>query len=249
MQNKLDALHYFLRKYGTPQNWLPVTLGDLADIVGGGTPKRDDSRFWQGGTIPWATPTDLTANNSKHITHTEESITETGLSSSAATLLPEGTILYTSRATIGAKAINKVPMATNQGFASFIPKSIDGDFLFYLIGILTPVIKRLGAGTTFDEVSKRDIRKAWCSIPKMADEQVAIAQIIDCVDAAIDRARGATERAVDFKLSLMQKVFLEGTRNERLKKTLVGFMPESWEMKPVCTVVTEFEYGLPPVSG
>ena len=160
MRISLGARHDFLRRYGIPEDWQPQTLGQLAKVVGGGTPSRDEHRFWDRGTIPWATPTDLTANDAKLIGTTAEYITEAGLTSSATELLPTGSILYTSRATIGAKAIGAVPMATNQGFASFLPHSVDPGYLYYLLDLLTPTIKRLGAGTTFDEVSKRDISAA-----------------------------------------------------------------------------------------
>ena len=126
MDISLGARHDFLRRYGLAKQWEPRSLGQLARVVGGGTPSRDEHRFWSGGTIPWATPTDLTANQAKHISKTAECITEAGLMSSAAELLPVGSILYTSRATIGAKAIAAVPMATNQGFASFLPRGVDG---------------------------------------------------------------------------------------------------------------------------
>jgi type I restriction enzyme, S subunit len=171
MHISLGARHDFLRRNGVADNWTAKTLGELARVVGGGTPSRDESRFWVGGEIPWATPTDLTANQGKYISSTAECITEAGATSSAASVLPAGTILYTSRATIGAKAIATVPIATNQGFASFLPLNVNGEYLYYLLDLLTPVIKRHGAGTTFDEASKRDIRTIWCALPSDPSEQ------------------------------------------------------------------------------
>src|SRR5262249_36291117 len=203
MQVSLDARHEFLRKHGVPDGWKPVQLFDLAEIVGGGTPSRAESRFWAGGTIPWATPTDLTANASRFISGTAECITQAGLASSAASLLPPGSILYTSRATIGAKAIVTVPISTNQGFASFVPKAIDGRFLFYLLDLLTPIVKRLAAGTTFHEVSKRDIRRVWCAVPQDPGEQAAIAQVIDRVEDAIDSVNKLIRASEELATSLI----------------------------------------------
>jgi type I restriction enzyme S subunit len=240
----LGARHDFLRRYGIPDRWRAKTLGDLAQVVGGGTPSRDESRFWIGGKIAWATPTDLTANHAKYIAKTAECITEAGLASSAATLLPAGTVLYTSRATIGAKAVAALPMTTNQGFASFLPRTVDGEYLYYLLDLLTPVIKRLGAGTTFDEVSKRDIRTVWCAVPSDRDEQAAIARILDTVDAALERTRAAVERAREVKRALVQRVFVEGLRGERTKKTPIGHVPRSWQVVPVHSIVTTCQYGL-----
>ena len=244
MRNKLDARHDFLRRFGVPENWKPITLGEVADVMGGGTPSRDEGRFWKGGEIPWLTPTDLTANQSKYISKSAESITDVGLASSGAILLPAGAVLYTSRATIGAKAIAEVPVATNQGFASFVPREIDGEYLYYLLEFLTPVIKRLAAGTTFDEVSKRDIRTVYFSIPALSVEQAAIARILDTVDRAIEWEREAANRAKAVKQALVQEVFCQGIRTEPQKKTSIGFIPQSWDVRPVNAVVTNFEYGL-----
>ena len=244
MRISLGARHDFLRRNGVAENWKAHTLGDLARVVGGGTPSRDESRFWIGGRILWATPTDLTANQAKYISKTAECITDAGLASSAALLLPPGTILFTSRATIGAKAIATVPIATNQGFASFLPRTIDGEYLYYVLDLLTPIIKRLGAGTTFDEVSKRDIRTVWCAVPSDPSEQAAIARILNAVDRALERTREAVEQAREVKRALVQRLLTEGVRGEPKKKTAIGFVPKSWQVVPVGSVVDNFQYGL-----
>lgn len=210
MDVNLDARHDFLRRFGSPTGWKPCELGTLATVIGGATPSRDESRYWSSGTIPWATPTDITACSSKYISSTAECITDAGLDASATKLLPVGTILFTSRATIGAKAISAVPMATNQGFASFVPTAINGEYLYYLLDALLPSIKRLGAGTTFDEVSKRDLRKVWCSIPACEPEQAAIAQVLDAADKAIQTTRVATERARELDHSLLHDLLENG---------------------------------------
>lgn len=244
MPSRLDARHDFVRRFGIPKQWREVCLGDIAEVVGGGTPGRDEGRYWQGGDVPWATPTDLTALEGKILAATSECITPAGLRESAARLLPRGSVLYTSRATIGAKAIAAIEVATNQGFASFVPNDVNGEYLYYLLDLLTPIIKRLGAGTTFDEVSKRDIRKVRCALPTSPAEQAAIARVLDAVDAAIDRAREAQIEAARLKTALTQQLFTEGIRRERRKKTALGWIPASWEVKPVSAVVTQFEYGL-----
>lgn len=243
MRISFGARHDFLRHYGIPESWKPCTLGQLARVVGGGTPSRDERRFWE-GTIPWVTPTDLTANQGKRIRKTAECITEAGLLSSAAELLPTGSVLYTSRATIGAKAIAALPIATNQGFASFLPCSVNGDYLYYLLDLLTPTIKRLGAGTTFDEVSKRDIRTVWCAIPLDVEEQAAIARIFDAMDTALERTCAAAERARELRKSLLVDLLSRGIgvdgkvrqfkiqRNE-FEFTPLGRLPADWRVSAV----------------
>ena len=228
MEPSLGARHDVLRRYGVPEGWKPVELGALAQVVGGGTPSRDESRYWQGGQIPWATPTDLTANASKFLARTAECITELGLAESAATMLPAGAVLYTSRATIGAKAIAQVPMATNQGFATLVPTKVKGEFLFYLLDLLTPIVKRLAAGTTFDEVSKRDIRKLCCAVPSSPTEQAAIASVLAAVDTDLDRNRDAIARARDLEHSLLHDLLEKGPgpqRNGKRKR------PVHWKLR------------------
>ena len=207
MNANLGARQDFLRRHGVADGWEARVLGDLAQVVGGGTPSRDESRFWRGGEIPWATPTDLTANHAKYIRATAECITEAGLASSSATLLPAGSILHTSRATIGAKAIAAVPITTNQGFANFVPRRVNGEYLYYLLDLLMPAITRLAGGTTFDEVSKRDVRRVWCALPPDPNEQATVAQILDAVDIALELALTAVERARELERSVLAVAF------------------------------------------
>ena len=94
-------------------------LAEVSTLVGGGTPSRLEQAYFD-GAIPWATPTDVTKLQGRHLTVTKEKITDNGLKNSSAKLLPARSVLLTSRATIGFVAINSVPMATNQGFINFI---------------------------------------------------------------------------------------------------------------------------------
>src|SRR5829696_6938232 len=102
-----------------PSDWRATCLGDLAEIVGGTTPSKSESRYWTNGTIFWATPSDVTklSLGVTWLEATASKITQQGLDASSLRLLPAGSVLMTSRATIGYPVINSVPMATNQGFA------------------------------------------------------------------------------------------------------------------------------------
>lgn len=121
-----------------PKGWKVRKLGEVTDIFKGGTPKRSVERYFQ-GDIAWAIPTDITKlNGALYIDDTETHISEEGLSRSAAKMLPPGTVLWTSRATIGKVAISRIPIATNQGFANFLCKEeINNTFLAYYLK-LTP---------------------------------------------------------------------------------------------------------------
>src|SRR3989304_1712454 len=97
-----------------PIGWSTVKIGDIAKVVSGGTPSRFQPAYWENGTIPWVTPTDITENSSRILVDTKEKITELGLKNSAATLLPARTLLMTSRATVGEIKISQRPVCTNQ---------------------------------------------------------------------------------------------------------------------------------------
>lgn len=239
MQHRLDARHNLLRLYGVPAGWQAVSLGEIADVVGGGTPSRDEGRYWQGGDIPWATPTDITALQGKYLSSTAEQITPAGLAGTAASLLPAGSVLYTSRATIGAKAISTVEVATNQGFASFVPTAVNGEFLYYLLDLVTPVIKRLAAGTTFDEVSKRDIRKVHCAIPMDTEEQAAIAQMLAVVDSAIERAQEAIIETRKLHKSILQDFFYSALGVTAYADHPSQELPAGWHLAPTESLLAE----------
>ena len=112
-------------------SWPAVPITKVARVVGGATPKTDNPSFWD-GYIDWATPKDLSDLREKFISSTPRKITDAGLRGCAAEVLPVGSVLFSSRAPIGHIAINSVPMATNQGFKSFVPgPELDASFLYW----------------------------------------------------------------------------------------------------------------------
>ena len=141
--------------------WPQVPLEEIAEIVGGSTPSRNTPEFWGPGYY-WATPSDLPmpGDGILELKSTEETITEKGLRSASINILPIGTILFSTRATVGKLAIAQVPVATNQGFNNLIPKPIiDKRFLAYALQFFTPEITRLAGSTTFKEVSRAALKK------------------------------------------------------------------------------------------
>src|SRR4026208_2300368 len=104
-----------------PIGWKLEPLGQLAQVVSGGTPSRHVPEFWRDGTIPWVTPTDITNTGGRYLSESCEGITELGLQSCSAKKLPSGALLMTSRATLGEVRIALREVCTNQGFKSLIP--------------------------------------------------------------------------------------------------------------------------------
>ena len=153
-------------------------LGEVCTIIGGGTPRRSNAAFF-GGAIPWATPTDVTALEGPFIEQTRETITEVGLRESSARLVPSGTVLMTTRATIGYTAVAAVPLATNQGFANLIcgDRLLPEYLAFWLRGQRHRLIQ-LAGGTTFKELPKSTLKKVRIPLPPL-DEQRRIVDILN----------------------------------------------------------------------
>ncbi len=157
-----------------------IRLKQIGNIVGGGTPKTNIKGYWN-GNIPWITPADLSGFTHVYISYGERTITELGLQSSSAQLLPAGTVLYSSRAPIGYVAIAANPVTTNQGFKSVIPIINNmSNYLYYCLIARTDEIIQRATGTTFKEISGSQMGEIIISLPPL-DEQIRIYKRIDCL--------------------------------------------------------------------
>lgn len=192
----------FQRKEKIPQDWDFFPISKIGKVIGGGTPDTDNSEFWN-GEILWAVPTDITGLEENTIEKTAKTITQEGLEHSAAKLLLPGTVIFTSRATIGECAINTKPIATNQGFQNVICNSnFHNWFIFYALQFHKFRLLRLAQGTTFLEISNRNIKKVEIPCPLDIEEQKAIASILKRVDSLIEQNReivGQTKRSQEIK--------------------------------------------------
>jgi type I restriction enzyme S subunit len=158
-------------------DWDDVAVAEFGEIIAGGTPSRANVSFWN-GTIPWVTPSEITSLRGKFVSSTRERITEEGLAGSAARLLPAGSVLVTTRATLGETAIADVPLATNQGFKNIVPnEDTDPIYAYYRFRTLKREMLRLASGTTFLEISKADFSRIRTKRPKR-NEQVRIANVL-----------------------------------------------------------------------
>lgn len=166
--------------------WKECTLAELGEIVGGATPStKDESNY--GGDIAWITPKDLSILKGRYITHGERNITEKGLKSCSTQMMPENTVLFSSRAPIGYVAIAKNPVCTNQGFKSIVANA-DNDpmFLYYLLKYNKDAIEAMGSGTTFKEVSGSTMRGVSVRVPASKVEQQRIAFVLSALDSKIE---------------------------------------------------------------
>ncbi|GHJ31552.1 type I restriction endonuclease MjaXP subunit S [Streptomyces hygroscopicus subsp. sporocinereus] len=190
-----------------PDNWRLARLHDIASIHSGGTPARDTPDFW-GGTIPWLTPGELSADAPVITTHTQDSLTETGLRSSGAVLMPPGSLLVTTRATLGACTIAGVPMATNQGFKNLIfdPNVADPRFYRYLITRMGGKLAQRASGTTFLEISKKEFGNLRVPCPPLA-EQLRIVEILDSLLDAEQSIRASITKRRVLRSEVMRHLF------------------------------------------
>jgi type I restriction enzyme S subunit len=210
-------------------NWKTYKLGDIAQIIGGGTPSTTKEEYWN-GEIGWLTPRDLTGYSFKYISKGERNITEKGLKNSSARLMPEGTVLMTSRAPIGYLAIAGHQLCTNQGFKSFIvdEDKINNEYLYYLLRNNIDRIKSLGTGSTFAEVSASILKSFEIEIPDLPTQR-QIAQILTSLDDKIE-------------LNLQMNQTLEAMAQAIFKEWFVNFnfpgfdgelvdgLPKGWRM-------------------
>jgi type I restriction enzyme S subunit len=197
---------------GFEGEWKERELGSLADIVSGGTPSSSIPAYWAGG-IPWCTPTDITSQIGRHLHQTERTITKEGLDACSARLLPSGSVLLCTRATIGELKIASVPTATNQGFKALVPRfDVDGDFLYYTLLIEKDRLAAKGTGSTFLEVSRRDVASLVLAVPPREAEQRAIAQVLTDADDELATLRTRLTKAQAVKRGMMQALLTGRTR-------------------------------------
>ena len=149
-----------------PEGWDIVTIGDISTIVGGATPSTNQRIFWENGHHPWVTPKDISTLSTPVLLTTSRRITDAGLACISSGLLPQGTVLMSSRAPIGYLAISEIPLAINQGFIAILPnKNVPNLFFLYWCKYHKQHIMNYANGSTFLEINKRNFRNIYLSIP------------------------------------------------------------------------------------
>lgn len=209
-QIKQGAMQILLNPYENGRlkaGWEVKKLGDVADIRSGGTPSTRIAEFWN-GEILWCTPTDITAlRGKKYLYSTSRKITSKGLAVSSAEIIPENSIVMTSRATIGECAINKLPVSTNQGFKNFVPyKDVDIEFLYYQLLTQKREFIGLCSGSTFLEISKNQLFNFEIQLPRDVSEQTRIATILSDMDAEITALEAKLAKYRHIKQGMMQNL-------------------------------------------
>ncbi len=199
------------------KGWENKKVKECGTVYNGGTPSTQNLGYWNGNVL-WCTPTDITKNDNKYIRDTERKISTSAIKH-AGRLLPEGTILLCSRATIGEMAIAKKQITTNQGFKNIVVNDDNyNEFIYYLLQTKKRQLIKKATGSTFFEISKKEVENLELTIPKK-DEQIVISDIISNIDLLIINFNRLIEKKKLIKQGVMQEL-LTG------KKRLPGFNKE-----------------------
>ncbi len=190
-----------------PEGWHNQKISDFAEVVSGSTPDTTNARYWN-GEIVWITPDDLSRNERVYINDSERKISKIGLENSSAKIIPNGSLVMSSRAPIGYLAIATSEFTTNQGCKSLrILDSSVSEFIYYSILLNMDKIKEKGEGTTFLEISKKDFERVILLMPESSAEQRKIADILLNADSAICKTKELIEKNKKMKRGLMTDLF------------------------------------------
>ena len=215
-----------------PPGWKWTTVGEIFEIIGGSTPQTDNPDYWD-GDIPWLTPDDLSRHKGVFISEGRRSITASGFKSASTQMLPENSVLFSSRAPIGYTAIAANPLCTNQGFKSLIvPIGVLSEYVYWYLQHATPAIQEMGSGTTFKEISKKRMAVVPFLLPP-TNEQERIVDAIEEQFSRIDAAESAAQTALA-KLDTLRRTVLTAAFSGRLVKPLnprraPDGLPEDWQ--------------------
>ncbi|MDE0480299.1 MAG: restriction endonuclease subunit S, partial [Gammaproteobacteria bacterium] len=209
------------RLWDIPPTWEWSRIGELGNVVSGGTPPTKVSKYWEGDII-WFAPSDLTGYKRKFIERGAKTLTKVGLAKSSAKLMPAGSVMFSSRAPVGYTAINTKPSATNQGFKSIVPHDgLFNEYLYYYLQAAKQIAEQRATGTTFKELSG----SAFGALPvplAPTCEQRRIVEKIEALFAEIDKGVESLQAA---------KSTLDLYRKSLLKSAFEGRLTADWRSR------------------
>lgn len=210
--------------------WIECKISDIGTVVGGATPSTKKPENYDNGTIAWITPKDLSTFTGRYIQRGERNITEVGLKSCSTQLLPNDTVLFSSRAPIGYVAIAANEVCTNQGFKSVVPnENTDPLFLYYLLKHNKDKIEGMGSGTTFKEVSGNTMKNIVVSVPTDKKVQKRISSMLGSIDDKIEE----NER-INNNLAEQIKTICTAWLSDYAP--FGGVLPDDWSKTPLSSI-------------
>jgi type I restriction enzyme S subunit len=203
-----------------PSSWVQVTVADIGKVVSGGTPSTKENSYW-GGNINWISPSDLTGYCSKYISKGAKSITQQGLKNSSATIMPSGSIHFSSRAPIGYTVISSCDMTTNQGFKSLVPaQGVFNEYIYYYFKSAKQLAESKATGTTFKEISGTAFGKLPVPLPPTNEQHRIVAKIEELfseLDKGIENLKTARAQLKVYRQALLKHAF-EGKLTAQWRK-------------------------------
>ena len=205
MEKKNQVPKYPLLRFPEfTDEWKKVKLGEVAEIIGGGTPSTTATNYWD-GEIVWFNPSEI--GKKKYVSNSNRTISFQGLSNSGARLLPKGTVLLTTRATIGEIAIANVECTTNQGFQSVVTgHEANNEYVYYFLSTQKVYLLRHSSGSTFLETPSSVIRNLPLRLPSLA-EQKKIAALLSLIDERIEVQNAIIKEQEALKAALLRRLF------------------------------------------
>lgn len=191
-----------------PAHWGVKRIKEISTVVNGATPKSNIEDNWD-GNITWITPDDLGKLNSKFIVDTKRKITEIGFQSCGTTMCPVGSIVISSRAPIGYIGILSIEACTNQGCKTLVlnTRLVNKGFAFYYLVAARKMLEALGKGTTFTELSTKELSLFIVPLPTFTEQKV-IADYLEAKTAHIEK--------------IIETINLEVEKLKELRKTLIN---------------------------
>lgn len=226
-----------------PNHWKLKKLGEVGEIVSGGTPSTKVDKYWN-GNISWISPADLSGYVDKHISKGRKSITEIGLKNSSAKLIPKGSVLFSSRAPIGYTVIAATELCTNQGFKSIVPNEfVSSEYLFYYLKASKQKAEKAASGTTFKEISLKAFSQLDIPLPPLP-EQHAIVSKIEELFSELENGKQQLQTALQqlkvYRQSLLKAAFEGKLTNMNVKD---GELPEGWKVFELRELVDKISDG------
>jgi len=216
-----------------PKEWKIARVSDLFIVKTGTTPSTKVKEYWENGSINWITPQDLSKlKNRIWIWESERKITELALKKTNLSLLPEGSIILSTRAPVGYVAVLKMPATFNQGCKGLIPKnpsSIVPEFYAYYLLKIKPLLEAKSGGSTFKELSRKALEDLYVPFPPL-EEQWGIAEVLSSVDQAIEAVDRLIQKLESVKKALMQELLTKGIGHKEFQETPIGKIPREWNV-------------------
>jgi len=210
--------------------WKEYKISDIADVIGGGTPKTAIDEYWN-GDIPWLSVVDFNTGK-KYVSNTEKSITPLGLEKSSTKLLTQNDIIISARGTVGALAMLDKPMTFNQScYGMRAKENTTSDYLFYLLKNTVRHLQQASYGAVFDTITRNTFDETYISLPPLK-EQKAIAEVLSSLDDKIDLLHRQNKTLEELAQTLFRQWFIEEAKDE-------------WEevpLKDICTIINGFAF-------